>query len=606
LCQGLAHPSVTAGGSAQCPFNKNNYKKLTTLKIKIMKSRYFLILLLFSSVFNCFAQETIYDKTKAIAVKNQTTSEVVRITVIKEQDDSYTINFINPSNADSAASFVIKPLQYDTFKSGCFSSFNELTSKEINDTVEDFKILFFDIMIGAMQEEKAPLAGTLKFKDTIIVAMKDSLIVVDEKGKYKIPFIFSIDEWRKIEAEKFRTSILRQESSEFDITSSIKNLNSIKKQNLKEENIDSLIVVGELNKVEFVPSSTQIEFSNGFIQNIAIKGTIENKEIVFENQLPIGFSAARDYSELDKRFLQAKYKSKGKIYTFNVPLADFIRYEKNLRINTRDYCPENGVTSIEMPVKSVKLYKEPTSKILEAKVFTDFVGLQEGEPNGIIQTEVEKRINLLTSRRNFFIKGVNYGWVQYVTPFAVLNKLEDKDKFLELNTAGLTSLSTNFLELLQYEIFRTGVETNAFIFDAPFGKSNICIDGGIAFGKVTATDTTSIATAQSNKKNINTLHLYGKAKFNVIPDERYGITFSYQLGHYNALNNEINYTTVEEDGSNKNWLQNIEMFAFWNIGDSGNLFFRYRLNSPVDNWKYNFSQVQVGYSFNITKQIKSK
>ncbi len=584
------------------------HKRLIKPKYKIMKSRY-IYLTLFSLITSlCFAQETIYDKTKTL-VDKKATSEVVRITVDKEEDESYTIKFSypSPSTTDKESSFIIKPLQYDTFKSGCFNAFNELTGEDVDENVEDFKTLFFDVFIGAMQEEEAPLAGTVYFEDKVIVG-QEVLLSVKEKNKttdYQIPFILSIDEWEKINEENLKSSLFKVGSSNIEIYLNPNDLKSIKKKYLKYENIDSLILIRKDAELFFSPTSTQIEFSNGYIQNIAIKGNIGTNELVFENQLPIGFSSARDYKNLYKQYLQANYKSNGKLYTLNVPLINFLHYEKNLRINTRDYCPENGVISIEMPTESIKLYKEPTSKILEAKVFTDLNGLQEGEPNGIIQTEVEKRINLIT-RRHKFILETNFGWLQYVTPFAVLNKLEDKDRFLELKSADPTSLSTNFLELLQYETFRTGVDANAFLFDTPFGKSNICIDGGIAFGKVTGTDTTTVATAQTNKYSINTLHLYGKVKFNVIPDERYGITFSYKMGHYDALNSEINYTAVDKSNSNKNWLQNIEMFAYWNIGENANLFFRYRLNSPVDNWKHNFSQIQVGYSFNITKQIKSK
>jgi len=574
------------------------------MKLKYILSIFILITLILPS----FAQETIFDKTKEFSVKDKAVKSVpIRISIDKEQDNSFKIKLINQQDASKQKEFVLKPLQYDTFKRGFFRTFKQLTGKEIDANVEDLKTLYFDVFIGAMQDEKAPLAGTANFSDTVQVGWLVNFKVKKDNVERKVPIVFSIDKWREAEMIYFKDSIVDyKDALRTAVLSKPATVTKSRKKSKKKTETDKSIEVSSKRKICFIPSSTQIEFSNGYIQNIAFYGNIEGKDVVFENERPIGFSSNRDFKGLDKEFVVSNYKLGGKTYLLKVPISDFLTYQKNLRINTRDYCPENGVVSVQMPVESIKLYKEPTSNILEAKVFTDFNGLQDGNPNGIIQTEVEKRINLLTKRHDFFIKGVNYGWLQYVTPFAVLNKLEDKDKFLELKSSDPTTLTTNFLELLQYETFRTGVETNAFTFDVPFGKSSICIDGGIAFGKVTGTDTTGIATAQSNKYNINTLHLYGKTKFNVMPDERYGITFSYQLGHYDALNNEINYTAVEKDGSNKNWLQNIEMFAFWNIGDSGNLFFRYRLNSPLDNWKYNFSQVQVGYSFNITKQIKSK
>jgi len=573
-----------------------------------MKLKNFLLIIIINiAILPTLAQESIFDKTNIYTTINKDTKSV-RTKIVKEEDNSFTIHL----NTDSAkADYNLKPLQFDSFELGFYRAFKKITHQELRpDESGEIKLLFMDVLINTMQEEKAPRAGTLSVTDTILVGKYVELeFSINDSTSKKSTYIFTKKEWDDAKRKERTKIISREKALDFAVTGKSKrNKNQI---DTEVPIINNDIVKAKYN-LNFVPKSTQIEFANGYIQNITIAcdihledSKLQNKPVIFSNKIPIGFSSIRDYRALAKYNLYAELEHQDTLIKFKIPVSDFLYYRYNLRINTRDYCPKNDVITVALPSKSLKLYKEPTSRILEAKVYTDLLGMENGNPNGIIQTEVEKRICLIT-RRHESPLNTNYGIMQYIKPFANLNKLEDKDRYLELETGNLDSLKTNFLDLYQHESFRTGVEVNAFLLDAPFGKSNIHLNGGIAFGKVTGSDTTSIATAQENKHTINTLHLYGKIKFNIIPDERYGIAFSYQLGHYNVLNNNIDFMQIDDTSNNKNWLQNIEMFAFWNIGESGDLFFRYRLNSPLDNWNYNFSQVQLGYSFNITKQIKTK
>ena len=577
-----------------------------------MKLKIFLLIIGLIAIKTSIAQEIIFDKVKEFSTKSKediSKTTRVRIKIVKAEDNSFTIHL----NTDSAkVDYTIKPLQFDTFEPGFYRAFKKATKKELSSGESgNIKLLFMDVLINTMQEEKSPLAGKLNFADTILVGKYVELELSTNNTSEFRTFIFTKKEWNKAKSEN--VTISREEALDFALSGkSLRDTTRKEKEIEKEKTIIREDKIKANYDIYFIPGSTQIEFTNSYIQNITISGdiliansSIQKMQVVFSSKIPIGFSSIRDYKALDKYNLSAKFEHKDNIVDFEVtvPVSDFLEYNHNLRLNTRNYCPKNDVISVELPSNYIKLYKEPTSKILEARVFTDILGIQGGNPNGIIQTEVEKRINMLT-RRHKSLSKTNFGFVQYIKPFAILNKIEDKDRYLELDTGSLDSLKTNFLDLYQYESFRTGIEANAFLFDVPFGKANIHINGGIAFGKVQGTDTANLVTARENKRLINTLHLYGKIKFKVIPDERYGITFSYQLGHYNALNNDIIFQPIDDTGNNKNWLQNIEIFAFWNIGESGNIFFRYRLNCSLDNWNYNFSQLQFGYSFNITKQIK--
>jgi hypothetical protein len=200
---------------------------------------------------------------------------------------------------------------------------------------------------------------------------------------------------------------------------------------------------------------------------------------------------------------------------------------------------------------------------------------------------------------------MNYGWFQYLKPYAVLSKVEKQNRYLELEDQQKEdTIKVNSLDLLKYEAFKVGTDVNMITLDGLTGKSTFCLDLGVAFSKVIVSDTTSVETAESNKSHINNLNLYSKAHIQFFPDERYGLKLSYQLNYYSPLNHEIDILPIKSKSNNKNWLQNMEMIAFLKTGDAGKLFFRYRLNSSLTNWDHNFAQVQLGYSFDITKQIK--
>lgn len=92
--------------------------------------------------------------------------------------------------------------------------------------------------------------------------------------------------------------------------------------------------------------------------------------------------------------------------------------------------------------KAAKLYKEESSRLFEAVVYTDFFGVfDEASPNGIIQTEVNKRFNVETSRLDmgnkcwaflfpplFLAEGI--GFFQFFDAKFRYSKIEKNNKFL--------------------------------------------------------------------------------------------------------------------------------------------------------------------------------
>jgi hypothetical protein len=80
-----------------------------------------------------------------------------------------------------------------------------------------------------------------------------------------------------------------------------------------------------------------------------------------------------------------------------IKLSDLLIYDIVLENEKEDYSPANKVISLAPHNPIIELRKEKRSKILDISAYTDFVGLDQQQPNGLIQFEVKRRI-IINSR----------------------------------------------------------------------------------------------------------------------------------------------------------------------------------------------------------------
>src|SRR5690606_33311808 len=103
----------------------------------------------------------------------------------------------------------------------------------------------------------------------------------------------------------------------------------------------------------------------------------------------------------------------------------------------------------------------------------DFTGISSAEPNGILQIELSRKLNLNTYRFQQYADR-NWGAFTYLYVFGSLNKIERENKYLALrnketvvnNTLVSPSYATT-LDMLQYRNFMFGTELNTLLFDWP-------------------------------------------------------------------------------------------------------------------------------------------
>jgi hypothetical protein len=403
----------------------------------------------------------------------------------------------------------------------------------------------------------------------------------------------------------------------------------------------------------FEIDSVAIEFKDGFIENIIIMGHVKehdtfrkfinpkstlltmNRSIKFENLVPLGFSRKIDYENLKNVEL---YTRGGNMPEYSLRLEDVFMlapYFQNLAVGRRDYSPENSVEKIVFGneiSKSVLLYKEPTKKFFEGKVFSDFVGLDGKSPNGIIQLNVSKRIPINTNRirsRKYRPANSNFGSFAFVEPTITISKLEENNRYLELNRIDRFDANGQYqpekfastLDLKRYENFSAGFDLNLFILDKPSAKSSFFLNQGVRYGLVALRDSTrnfsngAIVSNEPQDTTISTFQLSTQFKWEIQADERFRFSASYTHNFFwgrtkslTQVGDTDDYFRRGERVSKFRDLQfgTVEMLATFrpNLDANGQLFFRYRYNWQQGFWFTGFHQAQVGYSFYILGRYK--
>jgi hypothetical protein len=348
----------------------------------------------------------------------------------------------------------------------------------------------------------------------------------------------------------------------------------------------------------------QIEVFEGFIENVSVtaKETGGSGAVrVFSNEFGIGFASKNNMGNLHSYFLVEKDKpTKGKTM---INLGELICFNVRHEPGRRDYAPNDNAYVFNVNGKKVvtPLYKSPTKRLIEARVFSDFIGLNQDKPNGLIQTEISKRINtntnrgLIFQRKNVlndavrFVVGQGGGLLQYVIPTLTLSKLEENNRSIVVhrerdlvsneslifkkpvlnedgNQIGLKDTIllqpmitgkpyVTAIELLRNQNFSAGLDFNILYSENVGGKFNFYLDGGLKFGRTSIRDSLSkiekyqniygveesriVKSGFVNNFGVNTFQIYPHLKMQWLPDERFGVTLSRKWTYFKMWNGEI-------------------------------------------------------------------
>lgn len=424
-----------------------------------------------------------------------------------------------------------------------------------------------------------------------------------------------------------------------------------------------------LKGIKFEIETVQIVFQQGYIQDIIVDGKIikdalvvkdknlkieefEGAQLRFTNYYGIGFSSKRNYRKLDfinlypnkkknidKNFIYSKSKTDDRnLFEKNelsIRLGEIIEsYDFKNDLYTTDFSPSNIKVTIDGG-KSTTLYKDKTYKILEARVFSDFLGFNSDKPNGLVQIELEKQFNFNTTRYKFLTYRIRtgIGFMEYLKLNGGITKIEDNNRFLipDMQDEQSTSFSgdpilinkryTTPIDVLNHQVSYIGVSANVVFLDMPTIKSQLHINGGFRFAQTKVQDSirtfNSDLTIKSQVKEYNLPYwqLYPEIIWHILPESRYGFYASWRPKYFYSISDEVEFkgllnqqTGIRRDNIS-NWLNEYEILGYLYTNEekqNGKLFIRWRLNSEMGFSSNNFSQFQVGYSFFILGRGKQK
>jgi hypothetical protein len=356
----------------------------------------------------------------------------------------------------------------------------------------------------------------------------------------------------------------------------------------------------------------QFESSEGGLQDFIVTGKDENDEIInFTNSYPIPFSTKRNYSKLYKNILYNTNSAKtGKIYL--IKMDDLMEYLPSLSVKSYDYSPFEDKYQINVENDDGKIvertfYKEPVAKILQAKVFTDFVGFDKTQPNGLVQVEVSKPIYI---NHNY---NSSFSVFRFFEPRLVFSKIENNDKAINLDTAFLINnqKEATTLDVFRYSNLSLGFNANAFTICLPRLKTFIEYNllfyinrTAFLFPAIKSNDSSGkeIILEESYQKNYQSFCTGSDIRLKVRTDPRWGVNCGLIIRYCELYSDKIKQ--VEEKYHDR-FFYSPYIEAYFKPESNSEFWFRGVFNKAF-NTQDNFLQVQVGFTYSLSTVIKQK
>ena len=355
-------------------------------------------------------------------------------------------------------------------------------------------------------------------------------------------------------------------------------------------------------------NSAQIVFEDGTIKNIIIEGTNPEKEkVIFSNIYSIGITTRSNVLNFGEISLHPELSHTGE----TINLSDVITYKRITDLRTNDFSPAD-VPLVLYPKQPQELFKAPSSKLFQLNMFSDFVGLNENNPNGLVQVEFTKRINLWTKRTDSNFRASGKGRFTHLLPSFEISKLEENNRSIELSQFKNGVQITNYLNPLQlyrYSYARISNEINIYDLQGPSVSVHLNAFGGIGITNVK--DTVLVNAVETPyDENVNTLMYGANVKFLFNPESRWSYQLSSRFTKLKPLSDSFNFASVEKNEYKEeanNLMATWEFLLSWNAGADNQIFGRFRFNHELKYLNNNFTEFQIGYSvFLKTSQVNKK
>lgn len=395
---------------------------------------------------------------------------------------------------------------------------------------------------------------------------------------------------------------------------------SIATVRLRNENVKMYIVRGSAS-TDFAPKKTMvritsasISFESGYIKDIAVSAVSEGGDSVFHfsNQRYISLRDARDIDNLatkSRNMLTFMY-SKSSLAT--IDMRDVFEFERTRTLESGTYvCADTTLRFTKAP-EVLPLKKSSIANSLNLRIYTDPLGYEKKNPNGVLQMEAQLNfiLNTIPTHRKYFRDDMqdvrfdksryNWVWLSRISPYMKLTKIEESNSVLAIGPES----ASDMMELFKYAYLDLGTELNVL----SFKSDSKLFTGNIAAGLWrTKVGNDSVDNASFF---VSTVYVNPKLDFRFVESDR--IDFSLALGVYGAW--QVNPITKEELAAAHTHLTSFSFMSerFWgqvqqniNLHPGGD---RYksifiRANQYIG-FKNNHFSFQVGYSTPISDVLK--
>lgn len=344
--------------------------------------------------------------------------------------------------------------------------------------------------------------------------------------------------------------------------------------------------------------SAQLKFENGQLAGIKVAGQVQDSkkrlvDVLFHNRLPISYSTkadiATDYYVVKNVRL---FTPNEWINGHHIKLSDVLQNDYQLLGRTENYAPEDGTMTVHPKEAARVVYKERVTNLLHARIFSDFVGLDDSQPNGLVQAEFSKRVFLNTVSKGLcgWFKHTYWGHLNYIEPNLMITKLEDNNKAFSLDGEQIRALDA-FL----FQNFSTGGHLNLGYIGNYRTHALLRLDLGLAFQRTVVQE-----AGEAVSRNINSVSYYPRLVLDFLPHPNYEFSLDYQWRFLSTLDEAVSnpYDGVFEA---RNSFHSLGFIASIRLNETreGQFFFRSRFNVSHEDPKHNFLEAQVGYAFHI-------
>jgi hypothetical protein len=265
----------------------------------------------------------------------------------------------------------------------------------------------------------------------------------------------------------------------------------------------------------------------------------------------------------------------------------------------------------------IRVPETDVNHVVQLNIFTDLIGVQEDQPNGLIQVEGAFRLHFLA-----WIKQSRYRqWQMYFFDHIDANlrfaKIENKLRYLD---AGMVKGGTQItfipnFQLLQYANLETGVKVSAFRFVSYKRDFNLYYGAGIlrtglrdTLFEESGTETTKIPRVS----HVLTLMQSIQAHMKIKATSYMGVDISARFIWLRLMDKDVrqsggNYSreanSFEEFSKRKNVLFNPQFQVYYmpNKDESKRLYLRCGFTHDIGTKSNNFLSIQVGLSSDIQK-----